>query len=290
VKILLFGGSGQLGTDLRFALAGHELFFPSRGECPIEDAASVRRMIALARPHLIINAAAFTHVDAAEETPELAFTVNALAVRNLALACREAQIPLVHFSTDYVFDGRKGVPYSEDDLPNPLNVYGVSKLAGEYFVRNIATDWLLIRTSALFGPGKGEHPARNFVESILQQAKVRPKLRVVSDQITAPTFTYDLAQKTVELLRANARGIFHVTNQGTCSFFELAQAIVRGADAKVEIQAISSAELNRPASRPAYSVLENRRLQREGYSLLRPWEEALEEYLGRFHHATQERK
>lgn len=287
MHILLFGGSGQLGTDLRAALAGHAVIAPGRDQCSIEDASTIEGFFHGRRIDWVINSAAFTSVDECESQPDVAFAVNAIGVRNIALACQEHQVPLVHISTDYVFDGRKGSLYNEEDSPNPLSAYGVSKLAGEFFVQNIAPRWLLVRTAAVFGPGAGEVPGVNFVESILRHSRSEKTLRVVDDQTTSPTFSKDLAVQIVKLMEANAQGIHHVTNQGQCTFFEFARKILEMVGRQVEVVPISSGELNRPAPRPAFSALDNARLREQGFPPLRRWEESLQEYLEK-HHLSQE--
>ncbi|NCO36061.1 MAG: dTDP-4-dehydrorhamnose reductase [Armatimonadetes bacterium CG2_30_59_28] len=283
MRILLFGGGGQLGIDLQSAFSGHGLAVPAKEECPIEELGNVTQLIEQTDADLVVNAAAYTRVDDCEANPQLAFAVNAIGVRNIALASRVAGIPLVHFSTDYVFNGQRGYPYIERDAPDPLSVYGVSKLAGERFLRHVVPEWLLIRTSALFGPGSGDQAGSNFVEAILRKAGAGETLRVVDDQVSAPTFSRDLAEKTAELVESGARGTYHVTNQGACSFLHFAQTIVEMAGLNATVEATSSEELHLPAPRPPYSVLENRQLRLDGYSPLRPWDEALQEYLGERH-------
>lgn len=279
MRILLFGGGGQVGTDLRQRLAGYEVIAPTRVECPIESLEAVEEQMRPGGYDWVIHSAAFTRVDDCETEPELAFRVNAIGTRNIALACQHHQASLLYLSTDYVFDGEKGEAYLESDPPNPLSVYGVSKLAGEFFVKQLAPRWVIVRTAAVFGPYHGKTPGVNFVEAILRAADSGRPLRVVDDQVTAPTFTKDLSEKITDLMEARASGLFHVTNQGACSFHKMACKILEESDRPREVTRITSQQLNRPARRPRYSVLTSSRLKDQGFALLRPWEEALSEYL-----------
>ncbi|MBI3921886.1 MAG: dTDP-4-dehydrorhamnose reductase [Armatimonadetes bacterium] len=279
MHILLFGGGGQVGTDLRQRLAGDEVIAPTRVECPIESFEAVEEQMRAGGHDWVVHSAAFTKVDDCETEPELAFRVNAIGTRNIALACQRQGASLLYVSTDYVFDGEKGEAYLESDPPNPLSVYGVSKLAGEFFVKQLAPRWVIVRTAAVFGPYHGEVPGVNFVEAILRAADSGRPLRVVDDQTTTPTFTKDLSEKIVELMEAQASGLFHVTNQGACPFYEMACKILEMSGRSKEVTRITTQQLNRPARRPRYSVLSNSRLKDQGFALLRPWEEALSEYL-----------
>jgi len=227
------------------------------------------------RPDVIFNATAWNRVDAAESEAPIAFAVNALAPRSLALVARDLTALLVHFSTDYVFDGRAQGPYAEDDLPRPLSVYGTSKLAGELLVAASGAEHLLVRTSGLLGRGGSEQKGGSFVDRILAQARAGRTLRVVADQVFAPTFAGDLALAAIALVRSGARGLFQVTNTGTCSWHELATAALEVAGLEVPVEPIALADLRLPAARPLYSVLDNGRYLGLGLPPLRPWRQAL---------------
>jgi dTDP-4-dehydrorhamnose reductase len=266
----------MLGQDLMERLAvRHEALGLDLPEADITDPARVLRFFKTANPEGVIHTAAFTAVDECERRPELAFQVNSEGTRNVALACRQGGLPMLYISTDYVFEGEKSAPYVEEDTPNPVSVYGRSKLEGEKHVQELLGCYWIVRTSWLFGL-KG----KNFVEAILLKAAAGEHLRVVADQIGAPTYTVDLAQIIEQIMEKGRGGIYHATNQGHCSWFDFAREIVRlaGLD-RVQISPISSSELDRPARRPKNSRLLNARLQREGLSLLPSWQDALIRYM-----------
>jgi dTDP-4-dehydrorhamnose reductase len=271
VRILLTGAGGQLGHDLVSVFSAEELVALDHHGLDITDRATVEARVAEVRPDWIINSAAYNEVDAAEDHPDLAFAVNATGAGYLAEAARQAGANIVHISTDYVFDGRKGSAYNEDDEPNPLSVYGRSKRDGERLVMESGASYCAIRTAWLYG-----HHGSNFVKAILAAAARGGPLKVVADQVGSPTSTADLAQAIAELVRRPARGLFHVVNAGACSRFEFAQAIVGEG---VEVIPITTAEAQRRAPRPANSSLVSVRWDSTGVRPLRPWREALDEFL-----------
>ncbi len=314
-RVLVTGGRGQLGEEIALLLAGREgpggrrveVWAPGRDELDVTDFEAVRAALraggrsAAARPaspsapvraaagaafgglapDLVIHAAAMTDVDACELDPEAAYRINALGARNVAVACREVGATMVYVSTDYVFDGAKGSPYSEDDPVGPVNVYGRSKLLGEVCVREELSDHYVVRTSWLYG--RAGRP--NFVRAVLglardwRERRGEP-LRMVADQVGGPTYTRDLAEALLLLVRRSAYGTYHLSNAGSCSRWEFARAILDMAGyADVPLEPVSSDAFPRPARRPAYSVLENAAWRREGFPPLRPWREALREYL-----------
>jgi dTDP-4-dehydrorhamnose reductase len=277
MKVLVTGSAGMLGQDLVSVLGKTCAVLPhARRDGDITDVEAIRRRFQQVRPDVVIHAAAFTAVDECERQPELAMRVNGEGARNVALACAEIGAGMVYISTDYVFDGEKSEPYVESDTPNPINVYGQSKLAGERYVANSVEPYWIVRISWLFGRG-----GKNFVESILAQARRGGPLRVVSDQIGAPTYTVDLAGKIGQLIQSPHYGIFHVTNQGFCSWFDFAREILRQAGLEtVPLSPIASGESKRPARRPKNSCLAPRRLEASGLGLLPPWQDALARYLG----------
>lgn len=266
----------MLGTALSRQLQGKcEVYGYSSRDLDITSATGVSRLLSELRPDWVLHAAGFTRVDEAEARPEEAFRVNALGTRNVASAAYQAGSALLYYSTDYVFDGESRRPYREWDPPRPLNTYGESKLLGEDFVRSLCPRHLIVRTSWLFGRG-GSH----FVDKILQAARRHDRLEVVADQRGSPTYSEDLAHASVKLLLAGARGTYHVTNSGECSWYELAQAALAIRGLKVELDKTDSATYGAPARRPSFSVLDNFWYRLEGWSPLRSWKEALTEFLG----------
>ncbi|MBI3997407.1 MAG: dTDP-4-dehydrorhamnose reductase, partial [Armatimonadetes bacterium] len=225
MNVVVTGATGQLGTELVTALAGEDVESFGRLALDLCDFVYTRRILSEVRPDAVINAAAFTRVDDCESEPERAFWVNTYAVRNLAQVCADLGCVLVHVSTDYVFDGMKTTPYTEDDPPNPLSVYGVSKLAGEYFVRALTPRHYVIRTSGLYGAAGAASRRGNFVETMLRLAADGRPIRVVEDCVLAPSSARDVARKIVKVLRTNRFGLYHITNAGQCSWFEFAREI-----------------------------------------------------------------
>jgi dTDP-4-dehydrorhamnose reductase len=265
----------MLGQDLMAQFSTHHEVTPlPRSAVDITDPARVMRAIDDSRPDVVVHAAAFTGVDECELQPAVAFQVNTEGTSHVALACRRLRIPMLYISTDYVFDGEKPDPYAESDAPNPINVYGKSKLEGERIVAEVVERFWVVRVSWLFGP-----LGRNFVKVIQSQAEAGRPLRVVSDQIGAPTYTMDLADKLEEVVTRADPGVYHITNQGWCSWFEFAQEILAQAGlAKVPIAAIPTSALDRPARRPRNSRLANVRLEASNLGLLPPWQDALHRY------------
>jgi dTDP-4-dehydrorhamnose reductase len=243
------------------------------------DAESVARTLRDARPDVVFNASAYNAVDAAEGDPGAAFEVNALAVLHLGRACREAGALLVHFSTDYVFDGGDSAPIPEERCPRPLSVYGASKLAGEALAAASGTAHVVVRTSALFATGGSRVKGGSFVERILERARSGQALRVVSDQVFAPTYAPDLARAAIALAESGARGLVHVTNDGACSWHELAVAALEAAGLAAPVAPINASDLGAPAARPRYSVLDTSRYRALGLPPLRHWRAALREML-----------
>ena len=280
MKALVTGASGQLGGALvaRLGTSAHAL---ARAQLDVTDGAAVSVALDSIRPDVVINATAYNKVDGAESEPEAAFAVNATAVLGLALAAQRVGARLVHLSTDYVFDGAQSRPYVEEDVPRPINMYGRSKRAGEMMVEAVGGPALLVRTSGVFGPGGSRAKGGSFVDRILERARTGAALRIVDDQRFAPTCAPDLAAALVTLIERKATGIVHVTNDGACSWYDLALAALELADVRATVDRISSAELAAPARRPPYSVLSNARFADLTGAPLRPWREALAEMLGR---------
>ncbi len=276
MNILILGYKGMLGYDLMQKLsAGHEVTGKDIDDFNIASETSCRDIVLEANPDCVINAAAYTNVDACETDREKSFAVNAVGVKNLSTICQKQHIKIVHFSTDYVFDGTKKMPYTEDDICNPINFYGHSKLEGENFLQALSKNYLLIRTSWLYGIN-----GRNFVKTIIEKAGTDKKLDVVDDQIGSPTYTRDLSAAVQLLIEGNHTGIFHCTNRGHCSWYDFAVKILQVVNMMdVIVNPIKSERLARPAMRPSYSVLSNRKLSEVTGKIMRPWQIALGDYL-----------
>jgi dTDP-4-dehydrorhamnose reductase len=275
VRALVVGAGGQLGRELVSALGDEVAWAGDRSRLDVTDDPAVDSIVERVGPDVIFNATAYNRVDEAESEPEVALAVNALAPRRLALAALRRGALLVHFSTDYVFDGRASRPYREEDCPRPLGAYGVSKLTGEQLVAAAGGEHLLIRTSAVLGRAGSRQKGGSFAQRILVLAREGKPLRVVADQTFAPTSAADLAVAAVALVRAGARGMYHVTNTGSCTWHELAVATLARAGIEAPVEAITSHELALAARRPAYSVLDTARFHALGLPPLPSWREAL---------------
>lgn len=279
MRILLIGALGQLGTDLKTVLTAHEVISVDKEEIDICSIPQVDAMADALRPQLFLNCAAFNRVDEAEDAPEPVFAVNTFAVRNLALAARRHDAALVHFSSDYVFDGPQRTPYIETDCPSPRSMYGISKLAGEAMTQTIWPKHFLIRTCGLYGYTGSRDKGTNFVESMLRLASKGGVIRVVSDQICTPTSTMDLACAVARLISTEKYGLYHITSGGACSWHEFAQAIFEEAGLRPELEPVPSEHYRFKAKRPQYSVLDNRKFRDEGFDDLRHWRAALHDYI-----------
>ncbi len=289
MRIALIGADGQLGSDLLVEFKENQQLFPLYfPEFDITKPKIVRSSLGKIQPDIVINTAAFNRVDDCELDPVPAFNVNAFAVRDLALVCRELDCVLVHFSTDYVFDGKKEKPYTEDDSPNPLSVYGTSKLTGEYFVQNCLQKYFIIRTCGLYGVAGCWGKGKNFVDAMVVLEEKREKIRVVDDQKVTPTWTFELAQRVKELIQYKHFGLFHLTNEGECTWFEFAKAVFSLLNKQPQLQAVNSHELGAKATRPAYSVLENKKAKEIGLEPFSHWRTALERYLAQKNLASLE--
>jgi dTDP-4-dehydrorhamnose reductase len=280
VKYAVLGATGQLGRDLCPLLPG-DVTRLTRQDVDLTRPETIRNVLGGLRPDVVVNCAAYNLVDRAESEPEAAFAVNAWGVRHLAAVCRELDCTLVHFSTDYVFglDTSRRTPYGETDAPGPLSVYGLSKLAGEYVVRALCPRHVVIRTCGLYGRWGSGGKGGNFVETMLRRAPEGKPLRVVSDQVCAPSYTVDVAAATVALLGTGRYGLCHVTNAGETSWFEFARTIFEMTGGQADLSAITSAEYGAAARRPGYSVLGMGAYERLALAPVRPWREALAAYL-----------
>ncbi|SDF71637.1 dTDP-4-dehydrorhamnose reductase [Sporolituus thermophilus] len=273
-KVLITGANGQLGRALQRQFSGkYALVLCDLSELNITSFTACRDAVRTYRPDIIINAAAYTNVERAEDEPDAAYAVNAIGAHNLALACRESGTKLVHISTDYIFDGEKGAAYGEYDSPNPLSVYGKSKHLGEQLIRDTGGRYFIVRTAWLYGDG------HNFVRTMLRLANERTEISVVADQHGTPTYAADLAKFIEQLMHTKYYGIYHVTNAGSCTWYEFACKIFEYAGKKVSVRPIKTEDYPTKARRPRYSVLDNYMLKLRGFDALRPWEEALKDYI-----------
>lgn len=279
MKIIVIGANGQLGSDLVSSLKSGQLIPLTHADVEISDFDSVSKMFEKYKPQIVINTAAFHNVPECEKNDVRAFAVNGLGPKYLAQNCVAHNCMLLHISTDYVFDGKKNNPYLEDDIPNPLNVYGISKLTGEYYIKSIMEKYIIVRTSGLYGIHKCRAKGGNFVDTMLKLSKEKEEIKVVCDEFLTPTYTLDLANQITELVKTDSYGLYHVTNEGFCSWYEFAKAIFDILDIRVSLREISHREFYSGVKRPPYSVLENGRLKSLGINKMRHWKDALQSYL-----------
>jgi dTDP-4-dehydrorhamnose reductase len=273
MKVLVTGAAGMLGRDVMLAAgnAGHDVVGYGRAELDVTDAEALERKFDLERPDVIINCAAWTDVDGAEEAEEAAFAVNGSGAGNVAAAAAKLKATVLHVSTDYVFDGLKGSPYVESDQPSPLGAYGRTKLAGEEAVAAANKRHFIVRSAGLYGVG-----GRNFVETMLRLAEAQNEVTVVRDQVTSPTYTWHLAYGIVRLIEGIEYGIHHMAAAGSCSWYEFAREIFEQAEVECRVLSITSEEFGATAPRPANSALAS---QREHAIRLPTWEDGLAGYL-----------
>ena len=275
MKILITGSNGMLGHDLQEVLNDkHELILTTSKTLDITDKNQVLKVICENNPDVVINSAAYTDVDGCEDNHDFAYSVNGDGVRNLALACKEIDCPLVHISTDYVFNGKNNRPWVEDDEIDPINVYGKSKLEGEEAILEILDKYFIVRTAWLYGVN-----GRNFPKTMLELAKNHSEITVVYDEVGSPTYTLDLAYGISQLIETDYYGIYHLTNSESCSWCEFARYIFEVAGIDVKVIPVTASEFARPAPRPSYSVLENKNWIDNGFKPLRSYKEAIKEYI-----------
>ena len=275
-RLIVTGAGGMLGADVtRQFSSNFKVTALTRKELDITDKKAVRQVFKHYRPEIVINCAAFTRVDDCESMKETAFSVNAEGPGILASACRDSGALLVHISTDYVFDGSKKSPWKEDEPKAPLNIYGESKLQGEKRVEARCDNYLIIRTSWLFGLN-----GPNFITTMLDLSKKRDELSVVNDQEGSPTSTRDLAWGIKMLVMHDLRGVFHCCNSGSCTWFDLCRFVFEKRGIKgVTLKPVPSESFPRPAARPEYSVLDTSRFKKFTGRKMRPWQQAVSEYL-----------
>jgi dTDP-4-dehydrorhamnose reductase len=283
VKIALIGVDGQLGTDINSYFKGKGIELKGLVGLKDIDVCDYKMSDGILRsinPDLVINTAAFHDVDLCEDEVLSAFKVNVMGVKNLAMICKEIDVPLMHFSTDYIFDGKKKKPYIEDDCARPLSLYGISKLAGEQVMQYILDKYYIIRLSGLYGhtgcAGKGNI---NFVEQMIKLSENKKEIKVVNDQVLTPTSTMDVTEKLFELIQTGKYGIYHMTNTGSCSWYEFACEIFRLMKLTARVLPTTTDRFGAKARRPGYSVLDNLNLRKIGLADLRNWKEALKDYI-----------
>lgn len=274
MKILITGADGMLGTDLQEVLKNEEVEPTDYKELDITDLDAVMKYVKEYNPDVVVNTAAMTDVDGCETREEFAYILNAEGPKNLALACYEMDIPLVHISTDYVFKGDKRRPLLEDDELGPETVYGKTKLEGEKNIKEILDKYFILRTAWLYGIN-----GPNFVKKMLELAKNHDEISVVDDQIGSPTFTVDLANAIYDVIKTDKYGTYHVTNAGNTSWYDFAKLIFEETNTDVKVKAVSSEEFAAPAKRPKYSVLSHDKWKKAGFKELRDYKDALRVYL-----------
>jgi dTDP-4-dehydrorhamnose reductase len=278
MRVAIIGAYGQLGSDLVTVLqqaGGYDVFPLAHSQVDCAEEGSVRKALLEAQPDVVVNSAAFVRVDEAEDRPEEAFRTNALGALRVARVCAEMGAVCVYVSTDYVFSGEKNEPYTEADAPRPINVYGASKLAGEHLTQQSSLRCLIVRLASLFGRAGARGKGGNFVETILAQARSEKTLRVVDDVRMSPTYTFDAAQIIERLIGEKAMGVFHVANEGSCTWHEFARKILDLAAVDATPERISSKDFPAKARRPANSALASVKVM----PALRPWQEGLKAYL-----------
>ena len=275
MKIMIIGSEGMLGHDLVDVLsAEHEISTTTIDTLDITDIDKTIKTVKKNNPDILVHAAAFTDVDGSESNPDLAYRVNAIGTRNVAVACKEADCAMVYICTDYVFDGTNTKPYREYDQTKPLGVYGKTKHVGEVYVRDILDKFYVVRTAWLYG-----YHGPNFVSTMLKLAESNNSINVVNDQYGSPTYTVDLANAIARIIKRPAYGIYHFTNSEQCSWYDFANEIFSQAKIEIDLKPVTTEEFPRPAPRPKYSVLEHYSWKMEGYPEIRSYKEALSDYL-----------
>ena len=281
MKVGIIGANGQLGTDLALAFLenGDDVVELNHDVIEIEQFENVEKVLLGSQLDIIINTAAMHHVEKCEQNPIKSFSVNGIGLKNLGIICKKLNCILVHISTDYVFNGNKKSPYLESDIPSPLNVYGNTKLCGEHFISSIMEKYFIIRTSGIYGKVPCRAKGHNFIELMLKLSKEKKEIRVVDNEILTPTNTLDLAKQIVKLSLTSHFGLYHVTSQGQCSWYEFAKKIFHESNTKVKLSIADPLEFKGKTARPIYSVLENYRLQSLGLDFMPHWEDSLSKYL-----------
>ncbi len=280
MKIAVIGANGQLGSDLVQVLSSEHLVTElNHTNIEITEIDNVKRVLSSIKPDILLNTAAYNQVPEAEKFPEEAFRINAFGTLNLAKVCQDEKIRFLHYSTDYVFDGKKLKPYIEEDLPNPLNVYGNTKLSGEYFALNYCERSFVVRVSGIYGKVPSRSKGSNFISAILKLATEKPEVKVVNDEVLTPTSTLSIAKNTKELIKTEVYGLYHMSCEGEVSWYEFAQTIWNELDIITPLYPVSVKDFPQGVKRPFYSVLENHKLKTLGINKMPGWKEALIDFL-----------
>ena len=276
MKVLVTGVNGQLGYDVVKELKqrGHQPIGVDRKEMDLTSTEQIKECIEKVNPESIIHCAAYTAVDKAEDEEELCRTVNAKATKEIAEYAKKLDIPMIYISTDYVFDGTKDGEYTEEDIPNPINVYGKTKYEGEMYVQDILDKYYIVRISWVFGEN-----GNNFIDTMLRLSKDRDSLNVINDQVGSPTYTKDLASLLVDMIESDKYGIYHATNEGYCTWYEFAKEIFKIANVDIEVNPINTSEYPTKATRPLNSKISKKKLDNMEFITLRNWKSALYEYI-----------
>lgn len=276
MKILVTGVKGQLGYDVVKELdkRGHESIGVDREEMDLTSSEQIKKYIENINPEAIIHCGAYTSVDLAEENEKLCRRVNAIATKEIAEYAKKIDIPMIYISTDYIFDGKKDGVYDENDVANPINVYGKTKYEGELYVREILEKYYIVRISWGFG-----NNGNNFIDTMLRLSKDRESLNVINDQIGSPTYTKDLAPLLVDMIETDKYGTYHATNEGFCSWYDFAKEIFKYQSSNISVRAIAASEYYTKAKRPINSKMNKSKLTENGFKLLRSWEKAVQDYI-----------
>jgi dTDP-4-dehydrorhamnose reductase len=275
-RVLVTGAEGQLGSELVMFLkaSGYKVLGMGKSELDITNEDEVNKVVLQIKPEIIIHCAAYTQVDIAESQPDKAFLINAIGTRNIAIAAESIKAKLVYLSTDYIFDGSSTTPYHEFSPVSPINIYGSSKLAGEMMVRDFHSKFFIVRTSWVFGIN-----GNNFVKTMLKLSKEKELLKVVHDQVGSPTYTADLSNRIVQIIETNKYGVYHVTNSGSCSWYEFAGEIFAQSNIVINLEACITDAFPRPAKRPKYSVLDHMGLRINHFEAMPHWKNGLNRFL-----------
>ena len=281
MKVAIIGANGQLGTDLCQVLSqdGHKVIALNHTDIEITSIDSVNAALTSTGADIVLNTAAYHVVPEAEKVPEKAFLINGVGTLNLAKICQDKNIQLLHYSTDYVFDGKKMKPYNEDDCPNPLNVYANTKLSGEYFALNNCERSFVVRVSGIYGRVPSRAKGGNFVSTMLKLAKEKPEVRVVNDEFLTPTPTLEIARSTAALIKTEAFGLYHMSCKGEVSWYEFARTIWDTLKLETPLYPASVKDFPLLVKRPFYSVLDNRNLRNIGLDRMPDWKTALVNFL-----------
>ncbi|CEO33569.1 dTDP-4-dehydrorhamnose reductase [Paraclostridium sordellii] len=276
MRVLVTGINGQLGYDVYKELnkRGHQAIGVNKDQMDLTVLSEIKRCIENRKPDAIIHCAAYTAVDSAEDNEELCRKVNALAVQCIANCAKNLDIPMIYISTDYVFDGSKDGIYNEDDIPNPINIYGKTKYEGEVYIREILNKYYIVRISWVFGEN-----GNNFIDTMIRLSKNKDSLNIINDQIGSPTYTKDLAPLLVDMIETDKYGTYHATNEGFCSWYDFAKEIFDIANIYMNIKAIKTSEYPTKATRPLNSKMSKQKLIDNGFGQLRYWRDAVKDYL-----------